>query len=641
MLADKDTANEACEMLRTMHIGADRVKEAKVQTLRSDFEEITVVNKFLQAVPIRFMQIVTSIEQFGDLKSMTVEEVVGHLKTYEERLQGYGDQQGEQSLLLTHAEWSARSKRTDERNSSNASKGREGSDSRGQGRGQGRERSRARANLLQTGEARVESNVWYLDNGTSNHMTGDCLKFHELDKYVSGRVKFGNSLMVAIMGKGSVLFDVKNGDQRLLNEVYFIPNLKSHSTCLLVTQDEPAWVWHTRLGHVNFHYLRRLAEKNMASGVPLICHLNKVCEGCVLAKQTRIPFPEQAVFQAKKPLELVHADLCDPITPTTVRGSGHLKKLDDRSKKMVYFEVEDGRKGNRLYDPQDGKLRPLTFEEAVTHKAWQEAMHAELGAIEINKTWKLTSLPLGHKSIGLKWVYKVKKDNMGNVVKYKARLVTKGYVQKQKVDYDEVFAPVARLDTIRVILALAAQHGWSVHHLDVKSAFLNRDLEEEVYVTQPEGSQDPAVYNKNSKGKTLIVEVYVDDLIIIGSYTEDIIEFKEKTKNEFEMSDLGLLAYYLRIKVSQKKWGIALPQTCYAKKILKQFGMQYCNPIKSPIKPKLKVDNDKGGEEIDSTEYRRLVGCLRYLTHTRPDLSFYGKTDNFALSSCETYSEIY
>ncbi|GKA44214.1 putative RNA-directed DNA polymerase [Tanacetum coccineum] len=476
---------------------------------------------------------------------------------------------------------------------------------------------------------------------------------------------------------------------------------------------------------------------------------------------------------------------------------GHLKKLDDRSKKMVYFGVEDGTKGNRLYDPQDRKLRvsrdvvfdekeswdwcksmeeqrpaaatftiikpvsqtpsetpqnspqtthnqpvhpefenvfsgqpypedveadsdpniaaldpssspstdpsnspnalgprgfrslsdiyarshevtlepeelmmaetdqPSTFEEAVVHKAWREAMQAELDAIEKNKTWQLTSLPPGHKAIGLKWVYKVKKDNMGNMVKYKARLVAKGYVQKQGVDYDEVFAPVARLDTIRVILALAAQHGWSVHHLDVKSAFLNGDLEEEVYVTQPEGyvnknqsqkvfklfkalyglrqaprawnvrldksmkglgflksSQDPAVYTRNSKGKTLIVGVYVDDLIITGSHTQDIVEFKEQMKNEFEMSDLGLLAYYLGIEVSQKKWGIALRQTCYARKLLEQFGMQYCNPTKSPMEPKLKVDNDEGGEEIDSTEYRRLVGCLRYLTHTRPDLSY-------------------
>ncbi|GKB05365.1 ribonuclease H-like domain, reverse transcriptase, RNA-dependent DNA polymerase [Tanacetum coccineum] len=183
-------------------------------------------------------------------------------------------------------------------------------------------------------------------------------------------------------------------------------------------------------------------------------------------------------------------------------------------------------------------------------------MQAELDAIKKNK-------------------YKVKKDNMGNVVKYKANLISKGYVQKQRVDYDEVFAHVAILDTIRVILALADQHRWSVHHLDVKSAFLNGDLE---------NSQDPTVYTRNSKGKSLIVKVYVDDLIITGSHIQDIIEFKEQMKNEFKMNDLGLFSYYLGIEVSQK----------------------------SPMEPKLKVDNVKGGEEIDSTEYRQLLGCLRF-----------------------------
>lgn len=174
MLAEKDTDKEAWETLRTMHMGAERVKEAKVQTLRSDFEvirmkdsesvddfamrlntivtgirslgekieEITVVKKFLWAVPIRFMQIVTSIEQFGDLKNMTVEEVVGRLKTHEERLRGFGDREREPSLLLTHAEWSSHSKRTDEKDSSSASRGREGF--RGRGRGRGRRRGRGR-----------------------------------------------------------------------------------------------------------------------------------------------------------------------------------------------------------------------------------------------------------------------------------------------------------------------------------------------------------------------------------------------------------------------------------------------------------------------------------------------------------------
>jgi hypothetical protein len=97
----------------------------------------------------------------------------------------------------------------------------------------------------------------------------------------------------------------------------------------------------------------------------------------------------------------------------------------------------------------------------------------------------LSVLPAGHRAIGLKWVFKVKKDPYGNIIKHKARLVAKGYAQREGVDFDEVFAPVERIETVRLLIALAAQKGWQIHHIDVKSAFLNGDLVEEVYVQQP------------------------------------------------------------------------------------------------------------------------------------------------------------
>jgi hypothetical protein len=130
---------------------------------------------------------------------------------------------------------------------------------------------------------------------------------------------------------------------------------------------------------------------------------------------------------------------------------------------------------------------PSCYCDAAGKPEWEEAMNREIESIEKNATWTLTTLPAGHKSIGLKWVYKLKKNSEGEVIKHKARLVAKGYVQKQGIDFEEVFAPVARLDTVRLILAVAANRGWEVHHLDVKSTFLNGELEEEVYVSQPEG----------------------------------------------------------------------------------------------------------------------------------------------------------
>lgn len=132
-----------------------------------------------------------------------------------------------------------------------------------------------------------------------------------------------------------------------------------------------------------------------------------------------------------------------------------------------------------------GVDEPVCFEQAITDEVWKEAMDQEISSIEKNQTWKLTHLPPGHKAIDLKWVFKVKKDQTGVVTKHKACLVAKGYVQQKGVDFDEVFAPVTRLETVRLLLALAAKNAWEVHHLDVKSAFLNGVLLEEVYVSQP------------------------------------------------------------------------------------------------------------------------------------------------------------
>jgi hypothetical protein len=308
---------------------------------------------------------------------------------------------------------------------------------------------------------------------------------------------------------------------------------------------------------------------------------------------------------------------------------------------------------------------PGGFSEAEEHESWRIAMQEEMNSIEANATWRLVDLPVGHRPIGLKWVYKVKKDAAGNVVKHKARLVAKGYVQRHGVDYDEVFAPVARLESVRLLLALAARTGWSVHHMDVKSAFLNGELEEDVYVMQPPGfvisgesskvlkldkalyglkqaprawnikldkclsslnfskcPSEAGVYARGTATSRLIVGVYVDDLIITGSDEDEIKRFKAEMKKLFEMSDLGLLNYYLGIEVYQHKDGIDLCQAGYATKILDKFGMTGCNPSHVPMEPRFKLSRVSSAQAVDETEYRSIVGMLRYLVHTRPDLSF-------------------
>lgn len=148
---------------------------------------------------------------------------------------------------------------------------------------------------------------------------------------------------------------------------------------------------------------------------------------------------------------------------------------------------------------------PISFVDAESHPSWRKAMIEEMESIEENKTWMLVDLPPGRRAIGLKWVFKVKRDKHGAVAKHKACLVVKGYAQKQGINYDEVFASVARLDTVRLLIALTAHEGWEVHHMDVKSAFLNGDLEEEVYVQQPAGF---VVANKEHKVLKLMKALY-------------------------------------------------------------------------------------------------------------------------------------
>lgn len=308
---------------------------------------------------------------------------------------------------------------------------------------------------------------------------------------------------------------------------------------------------------------------------------------------------------------------------------------------------------------------PTCYAQAIKEQHWKNAMDCEIEAIERNETWRLTDLPENRRAIDLKWVYKVKKDTNGEVMKHKARLVAKGYVQKLGIDFEEAFAPVTRMETVRLLLALAARNEWEVHHLDVKSAFLNGRLYEEVYVNQPEGyikegqetkvyklykalyglRQAPrawytqlnkcleklgflkcplehAVYTKKEGSESLIIGVYVDDLIITGTSVSNIVQFKKQMSHEFEMSDLSKLSYYLGIEVKQGKDSIELKQLAYAKKVLERAGMTGCNVVKFPMEPKLVMHKDENGNPVNATEYKSTVGGLRYLVHTRPDIAY-------------------
>ncbi|KAL0392132.1 UNVERIFIED_CONTAM: Retrovirus-related Pol polyprotein from transposon RE2 [Sesamum radiatum] len=244
-------------------------------------------------------------------------------------------------------------------------------------------------------------------------------------------------------------------------------------------------------------------------------------------------------------------------------------------------------------------LEPENFETAVKHKVWVQAMEEEIKMIEKNNTWELADRPKDKEVIGVKWIYKTKLNADGSIQKHKARLVAKGYSQLPGIDYTETFAPVARLDTIRALIAIAANKKWKIYQMDVKSAFLNGYIDEEIYVEQPQGFiakgseekvlrlkkalyglkqaprawysridkyfmdrgfrrslSEPTLYIKSQGNDTLIVSLYVDDLIYTGNNEKMIQDFKEDMMKTFEMSDLGLMHFFLGIEINQEKENI-------------------------------------------------------------------------------------
>ncbi|KAJ4789254.1 polyprotein [Rhynchospora pubera] len=308
---------------------------------------------------------------------------------------------------------------------------------------------------------------------------------------------------------------------------------------------------------------------------------------------------------------------------------------------------------------------PLTYEEAADKKEWIDAMMEEMRAIEQNQTWKPVKLPENRTAIGVKWVYKTKFGADGSVLKCKARLVAKGYAQQQGIDYEETFSPVARFETVRLLMAVTVQLKQSIYQFDVKSAFLNGELIEEVYVEQPEGFEvkgkenwvyqlskalyglkqaprawyskidayfqklgfersknEPNLYVKRKGEKGLVaVCLYVDDMIYFGTNDAMVREFKEQMMSVFEMTDLGEMHYFLGLEVEQEEGRIFVSQRKYANDLVTKFGLKGCNLVQTPMNTNEKLTTIDGTGATDVTRFRSLVGGLMYLTHTRPDIT--------------------
>nr|GEW18476.1 putative ribonuclease H-like domain-containing protein [Tanacetum cinerariifolium] len=252
---------------------------------------------------------------------------------------------------------------------------------------------------------------------------------------------------------------------------------------------------------------------------------------------------------------------------------------------------------------------------------------------ESKKVWTLVDLPYGKRAIGTKWIYRNKKDQRGIVVRNKARLVAQGYTQEEEIDYDKVFAPVARIEAIRLFLAYASFKDFVVYQMDVKSAFLYGKIEEKVYVCQTLGFEDPefphkvykidkTLFIKRFKGDILLVQVYVDDIIFWSKRKEMCTEFKKTMHKKFHMSSMGWLTFFLGLQVTQKDDGIFISRDKYVDEILKKFGFSTVKTASTPIKTSKLLFKDTKAEDVDVHLYRSMIGSLMYLIASMPHIMF-------------------
>ncbi|KAK1602938.1 hypothetical protein QYE76_018078 [Lolium multiflorum] len=371
-----------------------------------------------------------------------------------------------------------------------------------------------------------------------------------------------------------------------------------------------------------------------------------------------------------------------PPTPTT-------EEANDNDHETSYETATEPRRSTRdratpdWYDPclnvmivDNNDEDPATYEEAMMSpdsNKWQEAMKSEMGSMYDNKVWTLVDLPDSRKAVENKWIFKRKTDADGNITVYKARLVAKGFRQIQGVDYDETFSPVAKLKSVRILLAIAAFFDYEIWQMDVKTAFLNGDIEEELYMVQPKGFVDPknadkvcklqrsiyglkqasrswnrrfdkvikdfgfiqchgeaCIYKKVSGSSVAFLILYVDDILLIGNDIELLSSVKGYLNNSFSMKDLGEASYILGIKIyrDRSRRLIGLSQSTYLDKILKKFRMDESKKGFLPMLPGKVLSKTQGPataeerERMSQIPYASAVGSIMYaMLCTRPDIA--------------------
>ncbi|GJY05192.1 retrovirus-related pol polyprotein from transposon TNT 1-94 [Tanacetum coccineum] len=507
----------------------------------------------------------------------------------------------------------------------------------------------------------LEPDEWIKDSGCSKHMTGNRNLFSTYKAYNGGNVIFGSNLRGNIIGKGTI-----SNDSLKIDNIEHVDNLG-----------------------FNLLSIRQICDNKCK--VTFSEHDSEITkDGKVIGKQAHASHKAKNVISMTRCLELLHMDLFGPSAMRNKKLRSPKKNLENdiedetleideivniKESKNHPLENVIGNLNQRNLRSQAqnqsncfcfiSTIEPKNVNEALGDKSWIVAMQEELNQFIANDVCELVPQPKNMKILGTKWVFRNKLDENGIVSQNKARLVAQGYNQQEGIDYDETYAPVARLESIRILLAYACALDFKLFQMDVKSAFLNGFINEEVYVAQPlgfidfekpdhvyklkkalyglkqapkawydrlkaflikheykMGMVDNTLFTKKKSSNLIIVQIYVDD-IIFGSTCQDMCdEFAKIMHDEFEMSMMGELNFFLGLQIKQMEDGIFFNQSKYIKEMLKKFGLEDSKPMKTPMSSDTKLTKDEECESVDSTKYRGMIGSLLYLTASRPDIMF-------------------
>ena len=387
-------------------------------------------------------------------------------------------------------------------------------------------------------------------------------------------------------------------------------------------------------------------------------------EEMLIEREVEVQEENQELLDQEEQPTLPTAPSQQQITPAQdEEPTSQPPRRSERSRKLpVHYGHDDY--ANQACDQASKIVEPATIEEAFqshNSKEWKEATDAEYASLLENDTWDLVQLPEGRTAIGSKWIFKIKYNGQGSIERFKGRLVAQGHTQKYGIDYEETFAPVAHYSSIRTILAYAVEKRMKIHQMDVITAFLNGDLNEDIYMEQPPGyvqegkeklvcklkkslyglkqsprcwnekltqhvkslgfeesGADPCIFTRRKNQKVEIIAIYVDDLIAITETDEEMRRLKKSLTSTFKMKDLGELYYCLGINFYRTKDSLYMCQSQFIHRLLEKYGLSDTNTVATPMDSNVKLVEDDGySKTVDSILYQSMVGSILHLARAK------------------------